>query len=171
MIVTVLAAMAVASAYPDPIAPASDGKAMCFMPDSVRKTCMSIGSYEDNGDGTFTNLGTMLLPGQPVTIVQLKTVVTAKDGAVCGAIHAKDMYSATVAVDGKRLSPAEAQPLLDWLTDSVFSNIIDEDICTTYELRDGQLTSKASLHGKPFGTDAPVKWVAPDEGYKVAPRY
>ena len=163
------AILAVAAPYPDPIAPAADGKVMCFRPDAARKTCASTGGYTDNGDGTFTNVGTMLISARPVTVVQVRTLATLRDGAVCGAIHAADISAATVTVDGTTLSPEDAQPILDRLLATVFSGIVDYQVCTTYVSRGGQLMSKASLNGQPFGIDAVVKWVAPGDGYRVAP--
>jgi hypothetical protein len=169
MIDVLLAAVAIASSYPPPIEPAGEGEVMCFRPNEARKTCAATGTYSDNGDGTFTNSATFLLPEQPVMVMKMKTILTVKDGVVCGTIHADGISSAVLSIDDKELSPDEARPTLDRLAASVFSPIVDKEICTTYVPTNGQLISKATFKGKPFGVDAVVKWVRPDEGYTVTP--
>lgn len=110
----------------------------------------------------------MLVSRDPVVVLQLKTRVTVKDNYVCGAIHAENIASGFLWVDGHRLSPDEAQPRLDRLT-ALFSGILDKDVCTTYVPSGDQLMSRASFDGKPFGVDAIVKWVSPNDGYTVEP--
>lgn len=168
MILALLATMAVASSYPDPLAPAADGKMQCYTPNAERKTCRSIGAYSANGDGTFTNTATILLSSEPVIVMESLTPVSIKAGAVCGTLKAEQVAAARLTMNGKALPAEEAQPILTQIS-TAMQNVFGKEICTTYVPSGEDFVTKVTIDGAASWGNDTVKRVAPGDGYTVAP--
>lgn len=153
----------------DPLAPARAGQLQCYSPDTAKKTCNSLAGYTDNGDGTFTNTVTVLLSSQPAITLSNATMVRVIDGAVCGTISQRDIAAGTVSVDGQVLPSEQAQFVLAAVSNAL-DKVIDHEICTTYEPVGEGLVAHGSLDGVARSDlDQPIIWVAPSDGYTVAP--
>jgi len=163
-----LAAAASTPAYPDPLAPAANGRVQCYAPTDHR-TCASTTSYTANGDGTFTNISTVLLSKQPILIAQTTTPMTIKAGAVCGAVRKQDIDAARLSINGQAVPADKSVPILASIAVAL-GPIIDHEICTTYVPRGNGFVAKAVMDGKPQpDQDQKVIWVSPADGYTVAP--
>jgi len=168
MIATLLAAGL--AAYVPPLMPAQAGQAQCYVPDTAHRTCKSMAWYAARPDGGYDNRALILLQAKPVVALDMVTPVTIVDGAVCGAIRAGDIEAGKLIVDGQALPDAQAKPWLDKIV-TAMSGVTGHDICTRY-VDDGKggMTAQASMDGKRQPEqDQAVLWVAPADGYTVAP--
>jgi hypothetical protein len=155
------------AASADPIARSDGGELQCYRPNVEKKTCQSIASYRRTGPGTYVN--TALLPlGDDVTL-ETHSPVVIKGDAVCGFITRQEVLAGTLRVHNEVVAPETAKPALDRVADAI-GPIINKEICTTYEPSGTDFTAKASLDGvyQP-DKDSIVKWIAPTDGYTVAP--
>ncbi len=159
-----------AAAYAAPLTPAAQGQIQCYVPDTAKKTCMSLAYYVARDDGGFDNRSVVLLNKSPVVTLDTTTRVTLKDGAVCGAIRAEDIAAGKVTVGDHLMTPEEASPVLNSITQGL-SGIIGHEICTVYVPdASGKLVAQASMDGKRQPEqDQPVLWISPSDGYTVAP--
>lgn len=172
MLILVVLAMAASEASPvapmDPLA-AADGKVECYQPDDEKRTCRSIASYQRTNDQTYANTAIVLVSSAGPVTLETVTPVAVKAGAVCGSIRADDIGAGKLRVAGRLLPEAEAAPVLSQIAESM-APLIDREICTSYEPSEAGLTAKATIAGVyQADADQRVKWVAPDEGYVVAP--
>lgn len=161
---------AAGAAYASPLTPAADGQMQCYVPDTVRKTCSSMAYYVARPDGSFDNKAVVLINKAPAVTMETTTRVTIKDGAVCGALRAEDIAAGKVTVGDRQMTPEEASPVLNSITQAL-TPVIGHEICTAF-VPDaaGKLTAQATMDGKRQGEqDQPVLWVSPQDGYTVAP--
>jgi hypothetical protein len=163
-----LAGAPAAPAYPDPLAPAADGKMQCFAP-TDHKTCASIASYVSGGNGSFANIAKVLLSADPPVVIRTTSQVTIRDGAVCGAVLREDITSGSLTVNGQPIPPDKATPVLQQIADQL-TPIIGHEICSTYVPDGPGFISKATMDGKPQpDQDQKMIWISPGDGYTVAP--
>lgn len=162
---------AVASFSPDdPLGPAAAGFVQCYAPDERRKTCDSISTYHDNGDGSFANITAILINPKPVLVLQTITAMNVVSGAVCGQIRPEDIAAGTLTLSGKGMAAADAAPILGKVS-TAMSGLYGKQICTTYEPNaSGKgLTAHVSVDGVASpDQDNQVMWVGAKEGYKVS---
>jgi hypothetical protein len=162
-------ALLTAAAYAAPLEPAATGKMQCYMPDTARKTCASLALYKQNADGTYANTAIILLNKSPAVVMETITPVRIVSGAVCGSIRAEDIAAGKLTVNGHILTPEQAAPALAQIS-TAMAGIIGHDICTTYTDSGQGLIAKSTIDGAAQpAMDQPVKWVAPEDGYTVAP--
>ena len=164
------ALVATGAAYAAPLMPAASGQLQCYVPDTAKKTCSSMAYYAARDDGAFDNRAEVLLNKSPAVTLDMTTRVTIKDGAVCGAIRAEDIAAGKVTVGDRVMTPEEASPALNSITQAL-TPVIGHEICTTFVPdASGKLTAQASMDGKRQPEqDQTVLWVSPSDGYKVAP--
>lgn len=160
-----------ASAAPlsDPLAPAFAGQVQCYQPDAARKTCASIGAYERDADGTIQNTATVLLRPQPRILMRSRAPVVVKDGAICGVITERDLEAAAFSIDGEAADVANAEALRRAVRPG-YAPLLNREICTAYVPKGEEMTGQVSIDGKREpALDQRVRWVAPAEGFTVAP--
>ena len=163
-----LLALAAAQTFSDPLSPAANGQMQCYVP-SDHKTCASTTTYTANADGTYINASTVLLSKKPAVVLQLTTPVSIKSGAVCGALRREDVAGATVSVNGQAIPAEKSGPVLQGIAGSLGS-VIGHEICTTFVPSGAGFVAKSTMDGKPQpDQDQKVIWVAPADGYTVAP--
>lgn len=169
MLVAYLAAVA-AAAYAPPLDPAASGQIQCYVPDTARKTCSSMAYYVARDDGSFDNRAIVLINKAPAVTLETTVHVAIKDGAVCGSLRAEDIAAGKVAVGGRTMTPDEASPVLTSISQAL-TPVIGHEICTMFVPdASGKLSAQASMDGqRQPGQDQPVLWVAPSDGYTVAP--
>ena len=165
-----LALAAASAAYASPLTPAASGQIQCYAPDTARKVCASVAYYVARDDGGFDNKAVVLINKAPAVTLETTTRVTIKDNAVCGAIRAEDIAAGKVTVGDHVMTPDEAGPVLNSITQAL-TPVIGHEICTVYTPdASGKLTAQASMDGKRQPEqDQPVIWVSPSDGYTVAP--
>lgn len=155
------------AASEDPLADSNRGKVQCYRPDVEKKTCQSIGSYKRTGTRTYVS--TALLPlGNDVTL-ETHSPVVIKGVAVCGSVTRQDVFAGILRARNLVIAAETAKPLLESVAQA-FSPFFNKEICTTYEPTGADFTAKASIDGvyQP-DKDSIVKWIAPTDGYTVAP--
>jgi hypothetical protein len=165
----ILAAIAAPdAAVANPLAPALAGQLECTKPDAQKKTCRSLTSYRRNGAGYSNTAVILISPNGPVTI-EITAPVTVKGDAACGTMRSADIDGATIRIGGRVLDAAEAAPIRTAIIGAM-TPMIGKEICVSYQSTPAGLIEQATIDGvrEPKG-DQPVKWVAPGEGYEVAP--
>ena len=155
------------AASTDPLARANDGELQCYRPSIEKKTCQSIASYRRTGPGTYVN--NALLPvGDDVTL-ETHSTVAIKGDAVCGSITRQEILAGTLRVHNQVVDPQTAKPLLGRAADAI-SAFFGKEFCTTYHQSGSDIIAKASMDGvRQPDKDSIVKWIAPTDGYTVAP--
>jgi hypothetical protein len=154
---------------PSPIARAEKGDVQCYAPDKVRKTCESTASYKTMPDGKIQNVAIILVGLKPVVVMQTVTLVSIKNGQICGPIKQADIDRATYTVDGAPATAKQIEVLHQQMTDSM-ATLLNADICTTYLPNGDGLTARETVDGvSQPKLDQHVIWVTPADGYKVAP--
>ncbi len=170
VIVAMLSAATSATEDSQPLAKADKGFAQCYEPDDDAKTCQSIATYKKTTDGNWENTALVLISHtQPVTL-ETVSLVSVKNGAVCGYVRADDVMKGTLRFSGQPLPSEKAAAVLPKIAESMAS-VFDKEICTRYlPGPDGLLVTKATIEGgKPEIPEQRVKWVLPSDGYTVAP--
>lgn len=152
----------------DPLGPAKVGWIQCYDPDTAHKTCGSLSTYRDNGDGTYANIAAVLISSNPPAILQTITPVSVQAGAVCGEIKPEDITAGTLTLNGSLYAADAAAPILAKIQ-TAMSSLYGHQICTTYAASGKDLTATVTFDGQPHPPDSQVRWVSPDDGYHVAP--
>ena len=157
------------ASLPLPIAPATQGKVECYMPDVEHKTCHSLVSYLLKADGSIASTETMVLVRSPVIIISMPHAVTVKGDKVCGYIALDDVGLATFTIDGTPATPEVTAKLRDRLQAN-YRPLYNREICTRYVNDADGTKSEVSIDGvvQPSGVER-VAWVSPSDGYKVQP--
>src|ERR1700754_1049946 len=86
---------------PSPLARAEKGDVQCYAPDKAHKTCQSTASYKTMPDGKIQNTAVVLVGLKPVVVMTTTTLVSLRNGQVCGPIRQADIDKATYSVDGE----------------------------------------------------------------------
>ncbi|MEP7209892.1 MAG: hypothetical protein ABI740_03565 [Alphaproteobacteria bacterium] len=154
---------------PSPIARAEKGDVMCYQPDAARKTCQSTASYKTLPNGQVRNSTVVLVGIKPVVVMETATLVTIRNGQLCGPLKASDIDRATYTVDGVPATPKQTELLHQQMMDSM-ATLLNADLCTTYVPSGNGLTSREAVDGvNQPKLDEHVIWVSRSDGYKVAP--
>jgi len=157
-----------AEEFPDPIAPAAQGKLQCHVLDRARHTCQSLASYRPDGKGGFLNTADVLFAHNSPEVMRTVTPVMIRDHAICGRLSRESFEKAQFFVDG-RLLDAEMTFELRAAVLEDSDAMLDHEICTRYTQSGDHLVAHATIDGKPDETTMEVIWVSPAEGYRVAP--
>ena len=158
-----------ATAPPSPLAPAARGEQQCYSPDNYRKTCQSMAAYRARADGGFDNTAVVLVSPSPAIVMSAVSFVRMKQGQACSVLRTSDVDQARFTIDGRAASRQETAALRRQLEASMLDRV-NHEICTAYAPNGDALTAQASIDGvRQPGLDQSVIWVAPSEGYAVAP--
>ncbi|QNQ09094.1 hypothetical protein [Sphingomonas alpina] len=153
----------------NPLEPAASGMLQCHQPDTVRRTCRSLAAYRKRADESFDNTAIVMLSPSPLLVMETVTPVRVVSGAVCGTIRKQDIDVAVISVGGNRLGEDQVAPIRAKIAIAM-SGLIDHPICTTYVTDGAMLTAKVTIDGVASpAMDQKLIWVAPTDGYKVAP--
>lgn len=164
-----LAAAAAQPASANPLAPALAGQLACHFPNDQAKTCRSIGSYKPLGGDRYSNTSLVLLSPQGPVTLEVTSEASVRKDAVCATILRADLEKGQLKVADHVLTPAETAPVMEQIAQAM-APLFDKEVCSTFVPSDNGLTVKSTLAGTPRPDfDQPMKWVAPGDGYKVAP--
>ncbi len=151
----------------DPLAPARAGKLQCHAPNAAAKSCRSLASYTFAPDGSILNKADVLLAPQMGLIMTVTSPVAVKNGAVCGALSGID--KATFVMNGQPTDQATTDAIRQQVGQAM-APMLGKQVCTTYKPDGEGFIASAVIDGQPApGGDQKVIWVAPTDGYKVAP--
>jgi len=172
MLMSILLLAAAPAALPDLLAEANKGKILCVLPDDASKTCAAIARYAARGKGVWQETTELLLmPGQPISLET--SVLMRLDGkALCATMTPAFAARGTVRFAGTPLPPARQSDALARIAEQL-APLMGKKVCDSFLLSDGKLIRHTAFNGIPAPTlnnDRPVKWIAADAGYAVAPR-
>jgi hypothetical protein len=163
----VLAAVpAGAQSLPDPIAPASQGKAQCYEPDLATRTCRSIDEYKLGPDGGILNWSLVLVASQPQIAFTSITKVTVRDGQVCGVVQASDIQDGQFTVAGQPATPDQRAGLEQSL-ETAEAGILGKEICTAFTPDGEGLIARATVDGVAQPDTQHVIWISDADGYHL----
>lgn len=160
--------VAAAAAAANPIAPGLAGKLRCQGPNETAKTCQSIVSYKDAGDGTYLAHSSVMLRPEPLVIADSDTKALVRDGNVCATIRSADIDAATISLGGTPLDDAMATMVKGKIKEKLPG--LDKEVCATFTQQGSDWVSTPIIDGKPDATKTQkFTWIAPTDGYKVGP--
>ena len=169
MIVPTLLATAAAPAPVNPIQPGLSGQLECHVPNDQAKTCQSLGSYAPIAGNRYNNKTVVLLAPEGPVMLEVTSEVEVKNGAVCGPLRIEDLNAGHLIVAGRTLADAEAAPIKTQIAQGMGA-MMGKQVCSKLEPSANGFTVKTSIDGAYRAElDRPMRWVKPDEGYKVAP--
>ena len=156
-----------ATSVAEQMAPAAQGMLQCQMPDVLFKTCLSLSKVRPTGPGVYTFESEIAVA--PDVSAQLTSATFVRGSDVCDVIDMRDIATAKFTNEGHALPAAKAAAYRAGLSRK-YAPLKGKTICTHIEHGDeGTETVVGTLNGKrvPFA-DYAMKWVGPDEGWKVA---
>jgi hypothetical protein len=145
-------------------------RVLCSNPDESTKTCSTIASYTRAENGVFTETAELLIsPNQPITLEMSSTVKV--DGAVnCGALTLPEMQKGRLRLNGTLLSADRNEAALRGILEKL-APMAGQKTCEVLRIEAGQLFKYGQVERIDIKLPGkPVKWVALDEGFRVAPR-
>jgi hypothetical protein len=164
-----IACNATAASLDPPLAPAAAGQLQCYAPDLARKTCRSLATYAIGANGEIRNRAEVLISDEHPITMTTTTVVTIRNGTVCGVIAAADIAAATFNIGDAPADDAQAAQLRSTIN-SAFQKLFGRQVCTAYVQNGATLIAEATIDGVRDPTlDQTVVWVAPSDGFRVAP--
>lgn len=154
---------------PDPLAPARDGSLQCYSPSTASKTCRAIAGYTFESDGTILNEATVLLSPDNMVIMRTTSPVEIRGDAVCGPLRKDDIKTAAIFMNGRKLEADQANMVRVQVQASMASRF-GKEVCTTYTAFKDEFFARVTIDGvNDYDSSDYVRWVKPDEGYKIAP--
>jgi len=169
LVPTLLAAAAAQPVSSNPLAPALAGQLECHFPNDQAKTCRALGWYKPLGRDRYSSTSLVLLSPQGPVTLEITSEATVKKDAVCGIVLRADLEKGQLKAADHVLTPAEAAPVIEQIAQAM-APLFDKEVCSTFAPSGSGLTVKPTIAGTPRpDLDQPVKWVAPTDGYKVAP--
>jgi hypothetical protein len=166
----VLAAAAVAaSTETDVLANVQAGRMICSNPDDATHTCSTISKYQVLDDRSLLETSEILFsPDQPISF-EVQAHITLKNGAICGAMLKADLDKGIVRVSGRPIAADKNQAVLAKL-DEEFAPLYGRQTCEVIRIEGGRLLKFGQMDGVDIPLPPkPVRWISPDDGFKVAP--
>jgi len=150
-----------------PLAQAADGKVQCYVPNTVAKSCQSIGAYRITPAGAIENEATVMVSSSPLVIMTTHSLVQIKGGADCGVIREKDIASAHFTLEGQPAAPDRIAALRAAMLGAM-RPMFNHEICVFYRPQPDGLLATTTVDAKPRPEmDQKVLWVSPADGWKV----
>jgi hypothetical protein len=163
----VAVAAGAAPSLPDPIAPASLGKAQCYSPDLAHKACASTNSYALRPDGQIANTATVVLEKSPMVVMTSVSTSTVTNGRVCTVMKKDDLLAAKFTVNGAPPGDEQTAQLRGAILNG-WAALIDHAVCVGYVADGSQFIAHTAFDGLPRpNLDQRMMWVAPTDGWKV----
>ncbi len=159
---------AAAASLSPPIAPAASGEMQCLAPNTLNKTCQSIDAFKLNAKGGIDNTAMLLVSQSPVVIMTTHTQVVVRDNQVCSPMRPEDIGNAIFSVDGKPATDDQANTFRAVLQAAMVTSF-GREVCTAYLPGSNGLSTQVTVNGMVQPGSQRVIWVAPGDGYKVAP--
>lgn len=150
-----------------PLAPAAEGKAQCYSPNSAARSCQSIGSYRVDPKGVIQNDAVVMVSSSPLVIMTTRSAVTIKAGADCGVLRSEHIAAATFTVEGRPADASQTSRLRAAMMASM-KPMMGHEICVSYRPQGEGMLATSTVDGKPQpAMDQRVIWVSPADGWRV----
>lgn len=160
----------------DPLAFVAQGLLECAEPDEAAKTCHALAHFTPRPDGSFTDDTEVLLRPDMKMTLSFSGVALLKGNQVCGTVSMQMVQQAKLRFGGAPIPPEQSAELLPRIQEGMArEGLIDKELCST-RTPDGSgnprsFTRHATIAGQPVNhPDDHLLWVAPDAGYRVAPK-
>lgn len=161
--------LAFAPPFPAPLGPAAEGKILCLTPDVERRVCEEMTRYTIADDGQIDSFNISLLNEQPVILLEAAAPARLKDGMVCDASRREHAENSRIIVEEGARSPIDIQALHK-LGVAMAMQMQGHDLCMEFVQDRDSLIVKYIFDGRQSNLpDAPAIWVAPEDGFRVAP--
>jgi hypothetical protein len=152
-----------------PVGPAAMGKVQCYQPNEVAKTCRSIGAYSFSPNGEIENIATMMIMTGPVVIMTTRAPAHIKGDRDCGTLRPEHIDRSTFIFDGRPANAAQTAALRAEMKASLAATF-GHETCSAYVPNGQTLLATSTLDGVPQpAADQKMIWVAPADGWRVAP--
>lgn len=157
-----------AASVAEQMAPAKQGLLQCQLPDVLFKTCFSLSTVHEVGPSTYMFEIELAMDAQ--VTARMKNQAFVRGSNVCDVINVDDARGATFTSGGRPVSAAKAAAYRSKLRGS-FAVFSGKTVCThIVPGEQGVEMVAAIIDGKRLpAADYPMKWVAPKDGWKVAP--
>lgn len=164
MFLPLVAALAtLSSPAADPLAPARDGKQLCFNVDGAARTCTALSSYEFAADGGIVMTSDTVVSVSPRLVLTTRTPVVIKDGAECSSAAGFADQITGIQYEGTALTGDILASARQQVATEAAKVIGGDEVCSTYVTgSDGALTAVTTVDGvaKPE-MSGPVEWIEP----------
>ena len=152
------------------MAPASQGKLQCLSPIESMKTCDSLSRITQVAPGHYRYEAQILLDADRPVVATERGTLTVQGAKICEKVRLSNLDSMTFRVAG---APASAAETNRYRSDfkRKFAVIAGQTICNTIAPEeDGSHEVETFVAGRRIpGLDYSMKWVSPNDGWKVAP--
>jgi len=131
----------------DPLSPAWSGQVQCYVPDTTRRECSSIGAYRRGPDGVVFNEATVLISSAPHVVMTTVAPVRIKGGAICGSMSQDDVVNSTFAVSGAPATAEQAAALKRQMI-LAMQPLFGKEVCTSITTKAGSPMGEARIDGR-----------------------
>jgi hypothetical protein len=150
-----------------PLAPAAEGKAMCFSPNTAAKTCLSIDTYRVAANGQIEHQSVEMISPTPLVVMTARDVVEVKGDSTCSIGRASDLANATFTVEGRPLDTAQTARARANLA-ALMKPLLGHKGCAVYRPQGDGLLAAVAIDGTPAPQyDHRVLWISPADGWRV----
>jgi hypothetical protein len=159
-----------AASVADQMAPARQGMMQCQMPDVLFKTCFSLSRIRQASPSTYIFETEMLVDETGPVTASMNSKVFVRGSELCEVMNPNEILEATITSQGHTLHAAQATKYRAKVRRTL-AGFAGRTICTTIVAGDGEMQKViGTVDGKRIpAADYAMKWVAPDDGWKVAP--
>jgi hypothetical protein len=145
---------------------------LCLNPDEASKTCSGIYAFEpiSGREGTFTEIAEVLVSSDQPLSIEVSSVINVSGPTMCGTTRLSDLENGRIRANGAHLPPDQNSSALGEIINRL-KPLAGREACETLRVEAGQLLKFGRLEGVRVDLPGkPAAWIAPDAGYKVAPK-
>ena len=154
----------------DVLAQVRAGKLLCVNPDEKSKTCSTIDTFVISENGKVIDGSELLISADRQMTVEVSSVVHVEYATICGSIELTDLQGGQVRLDGRLLPPDRNAAVLSVFVERL-RPLAGRSVCEVLRLEDGQLKKFGQVDRVDIGLPGkPLRWISPEEGFRVAPR-
>lgn len=152
-----------------PLAPAKAGMLACSTPNRELKTCSSMGRFEWAADGIVTEFVEVLASANPVIIAKIKSQSWATEDGFCFRMQESDVQSFEFFTKNGPLPELDAKIFRNYYV-GLLKDFLNKEACDHYS-KDGDFyVATITVDGARWRDySEQFIWVAPGDGYTVAP--
>lgn len=145
------------------------GKLLCSNPDVSTKTCSAIVIFSVGDDGDIKETTEMLISPSPPITLEMSSPSQIQGSVNCTVLTLPLMQKGRVRVNGAPLPSDQNEAVLSKIIE-VMGPMADKRACEELRIEAGQLLKIGQVEGIEVTLPGkPVKWISPEDGFKVAP--
>ena len=163
-------ALVIAASVAQQMAPASQGKLQCLSPIESSKTCDSLSKISQVAPGRYRYEAELLYDADGPVLVTERGVVTIQGAKICETIRLPQIDTYTFKVGGVPATTAQTARYRAHFK-KTFAPLAGQSLCSTITPEEDGLHAIESYVGgrRVPGLDYSMKWVSPNDGWKVGP--